>query len=227
MSVNDEDVARDPWRGVYQALRNAIVSGEYPPGSRLVEQQLADRFRTSRGPVRTALHELERSGLVTSVDRRGTFVREISDTDIEEIDSLWKVLFEFAVRRAVERMTPEDRAWLEDFRSRAPVITDPDAFLEYGIELTRKVFVMANHSRAKEIYESLLIQAQARSIFFTSVSGSDGSTYWFSEGGSLTDLCDALLRGDADGAVDLSNAGLAEFEASIAERRGVGPSPGA
>ena len=75
--MNDEDVARDPWRGVYHALRAAIGSGEYPPGSRLVEQQLADRFRTSRGPVRTALHELERSGLVVSIDRRGTFVRSI------------------------------------------------------------------------------------------------------------------------------------------------------
>ena len=217
--MNDEDVARDPWRGVYHALRAAIVSGEYPPGSRLVEQQLADRFRTSRGPVRTALHELERSGLVVSIDRRGTFVRSISDADIEEIYSLWKVLFEFAVRRAVERKTPEDQEWLEDFAARVPPVTDPDAFLEYGIELTRKVYVMANHSRAMEIYESLLIQAQARSIFFTSVSGSDASEYWFSEAGSLADLCDALVRGDADAAVATSNAGLDQFEASIRERR--------
>ena len=94
------------------------------------------------------------------------------------------------------------------------MVTDPDAFLEYGIELTRKVYVMANHSRAMEIYESLLIQAQARSIFFTSVCGCGRVGVLVQRGGIARPTCATRWsRDDADAAVATSNAGLDQFEA--------------
>ena len=192
MVIRDEDVARDPWRGVYLALRHTIVTGEYPPGSRLVEQELADRFRTSRGPVRTALQELERSGLVVSVNRRGTFVREITDEDVEEISSLWKVLYDFMVRRAIERMSPDDPARLEALKTKIPSAPDPDEFLVFGVELTSEIFRIAQHGRALEIFNSLMIQAQARSIFFTA-TGNVGEIEV--QVPNLHEICDKLLEG--------------------------------
>lgn len=203
--VDDLHVARDPWRGVHNAIRDSIIAGEYPPDSRLVEQQLADRFGTSRGPVRTALQELERSGLVVSIDRRGTFVRSVSDVDVEEIFSLWDVIWDFAIRRAAGRIGPEEQRWFDEFLAQDEP-DDPAAVLERGIEFGRQVFRMARHSRALEIYETLLIQAQARSLFIIAASqpghGKQESPY--------IAVGAALARGDADAASAASEAWMAE-----------------
>jgi len=201
--VDDQDVARDPWRGIFLALRRAILSGEYSPGERLVEQQLADRFGTSRGPVRTALQRLERTGLVISIDRRGTFVRSMSATEVEEAFSLMSVLMEFAVRRAVERMTPADREWLEGLKERAATIIDPIEELELQTAYGRRVFEIAQHSRALEIYDSMAAQTSAQALFATALEHMDG---WRTDPRlDVAANCDALLRGDAEEAVRLGN----------------------
>lgn len=191
-------MARDPWRGIHNALRAAIISAEYPPGARLVEQQLADRFGTSRGPVRTALQELERSGLVHSVDRRGTFVRAVSDADIEEIFSLTEVLWRFAIRRAVANITDADRHRLEEIKARGHGIDEPDAFLDFAMDVGREVFRIASHRRALEIYDSLLVQWRARAL---DTSATIHLEAWRAQNHSVDPLCDALLRGDAPAAI--------------------------
>jgi DNA-binding GntR family transcriptional regulator len=193
------NIALDPWRGVHNAIRDAIIAGEFEPGARLVEQQLADRFGTSRGPVRTALQELERSGLVVSIDRRGTFVREINGADVEEIFSLWDLLFGFALRRAVERMTDEDAAWLAEIRDQ-PAPQDRDALMERLMGLSEGVFRMAQHGRALDIYRSLLVQAQARSLFDLSTSEEE-----LAEHADVGRFCDALIARDFRAALQASN----------------------
>jgi DNA-binding GntR family transcriptional regulator len=192
--VDDKDLARDVWRGVQHALRASIVSGEYPPGSRLVEQQLADRFGTSRGPVRTALQELERTGLVVSIDRRGTFVRSLSEEDLEEITSLVELLWPFVVKRAIRRIGPAEREWLEAFRARIPDDPDPETMLAQTIELAREVFRMAHHKRALDIFESLLIQTSAQSLFLVAAEAQPEA--WRSSGPDSKATIDALLEGD-------------------------------
>src|ERR1700760_691635 len=52
-------------------ISNAILAGEFVPGSRLDEQQLAQRFGVSRTPVREALRQLATSGLIDLRPRRG------------------------------------------------------------------------------------------------------------------------------------------------------------
>ena len=64
----------DLGHAVTAAIRELIMTGAVDPGERLVETDLSERFGTSRGPVRDAFKELEQSGLVISVPRRGTFV---------------------------------------------------------------------------------------------------------------------------------------------------------
>jgi DNA-binding GntR family transcriptional regulator len=49
---------------VYKALRKDILHGEIPPGTRLTETQLAEKFQISRTPVREALSRLKNEGLV-------------------------------------------------------------------------------------------------------------------------------------------------------------------
>jgi GntR family transcriptional regulator len=62
---------------IAQRLRNAIVTGEHPPGQTIPsESQLADSYRVSRAVVRQAIALLEAEGLLTVAHGRGTYVRE-------------------------------------------------------------------------------------------------------------------------------------------------------
>jgi DNA-binding GntR family transcriptional regulator len=89
-------------------VRNAISNGAFKPGERIIETVIADQLNVSRAPVREALSVLEREGVVVSHPRRGYFVSEFSDKDIEEIYSFRALLEVEALRRAVDRLTPED-----------------------------------------------------------------------------------------------------------------------
>jgi GntR family transcriptional regulator, vanillate catabolism transcriptional regulator len=64
------------------ALRDMILSGQIPSGSRVPEVALAERFGVSRTPVRLALQVLEAEGLVSSVLNRGFTVRSITLSDV-------------------------------------------------------------------------------------------------------------------------------------------------
>ena len=92
---------------VYNILRNAIVSGRYKPGSRLNESQLAREFNISRIPIREALMQLQEHGLVMNHERRGMFVTELADEDVQRINSVRIVLEAEAIKLARARMTPE------------------------------------------------------------------------------------------------------------------------
>lgn len=91
-------------------LREQIVSGAFPPGSRMIEPQLATRLGVSRGPVREALQRLVQEGLLTNIPNRGVFVVELDAADITDI---------YAARRAIER---EAAAQLH--RSKSPAHLD-------------------------------------------------------------------------------------------------------
>ena len=74
------------------ALRDAIVDGEFAPNQRLVEADLSERFGASRGNVRSALLELTAEGLVERVQNRGARVRAVSLTEAIEITEVRMVL---------------------------------------------------------------------------------------------------------------------------------------
>ena len=69
---------------VKQELLRRIMSGELPPGARLVELRIAHDLNTSQGPVREALRELEAIELVTTEPYKGSRVREVTEQDIRE-----------------------------------------------------------------------------------------------------------------------------------------------
>ncbi len=92
---------------VYDLLRAAIVSGKFRPGMRLNESKLAREFNISRIPIREALTQLRENGLVMSYERRGTFVTELTDEDVQRINSLRVVLESEALKLCQPRMTPK------------------------------------------------------------------------------------------------------------------------
>src|SRR5207253_2721310 len=69
-------------------LTQAIVEGRLPPGSRIVEADIARRMNVSRAPVREAARRLERQGVLVSRPRHGFAVRTVT---VREIDDLFQV----------------------------------------------------------------------------------------------------------------------------------------
>jgi len=96
------------WESVADQLREEILDGRLPAGSRLVETELADRFGVSRGPIRDALSELARGGLAVDLPRRGTFVSSLTETDLEEVYVLRRAIEEAAIPLAIARATEAD-----------------------------------------------------------------------------------------------------------------------
>jgi DNA-binding GntR family transcriptional regulator len=97
-------------QAVTDALRQAIFSGKFSPGERLVEEQLAAELGVSRNPVGEALRVLQAEGLVEINPRRGATVTKISDEEAREIVELRASLEGLCARLATRRCNAEDRA---------------------------------------------------------------------------------------------------------------------
>lgn len=79
-------------------IREAIVSGRLKPGQHLVEKDLAEELGLSRGPVREALRQLGREGLVVMRPNRGAVVRTVGAEDVIEVYALRAALGSLALR---------------------------------------------------------------------------------------------------------------------------------
>lgn len=86
---------------VTSKLREVILSGEFEPGERLVQEEWAEKLGVSRMPIREALQQLEVEGLVKIEPRRGAIVTPISIVDIEEMYNLRALLEGEAVKRSL------------------------------------------------------------------------------------------------------------------------------
>lgn len=146
---------------VTEHLRNAIVSGDLRRGERLIEEQLAGQFGVSRGPIRDALRRLEIESLVES-RRSGTYVRGITEADIDELYSL---------RLAIESLAANlvmDRAGTEGWRQLAEIVQqmdtvadtgDAEAFALADIHFHEALYALSQHKRIHDIwrqYEPML-----------------------------------------------------------------------
>jgi len=70
---------------VVNYIKESILSGIYKEGDHILETEVAQKLGISRAPVREAIKELEKEGIVTTFPRKGTFVTKFSMDDIKEI----------------------------------------------------------------------------------------------------------------------------------------------
>ena len=99
---------------ILQRLRALILTGEYGPDERLIEEQLAERLGVSRTPVRQALTMLEAEGLVEITPNRGATVCSFSIEDVWDIYDLRAVLEGHAARRAAGRIERRELKRLQE-----------------------------------------------------------------------------------------------------------------
>ncbi len=98
---------------VYERLRALILSGDVPPGSRLAQEELAERLGVSRTPVREALRRLVGDGLVEFREQRGFRVADLALDDVVRRLEVRLILEPGGARLAAQRRTDADLETLQ------------------------------------------------------------------------------------------------------------------
>ena len=142
---------------------NRIIAGELTPGARIGEQELADEFSLSRGPIREAIRILEREGLVQVLPRRGAVVTQLSPTELREVFEIRAGLFDIAARKLVQTRPPELLAVMRAGVQRLQTLTeDPNDGNAYAETTYRMILIcarFAGNERLRRMIAALSLQS--------------------------------------------------------------------
>jgi DNA-binding GntR family transcriptional regulator len=139
----------------YEALHQAIVSGELKPGEWLRQDAIAESLGVSRLPVKAALIQLEAEGLVAFKPRRGAVVRSMTLEQAEELFDMRQVLEPLALRRSMRRM---DHARIQRLRTLGDDLdaaADPDTFAKTSTAFYRELYDAEHNPLLVELIEEL------------------------------------------------------------------------
>lgn len=140
-------------------LRETIISGKLPAGTRLSEVQVARHFNTSRTPVREALEQLDREQLVEVVPYVGSRVRPITLRDVEEIYQVRVALETLAVSLIVQRLTVVGRARIEEALDELKLsvkAADPERFAAARDDFHLLLVELSGNSVLEGLYRGLM-----------------------------------------------------------------------
>ena len=137
-----------------------IIKGEYEPGQKLKEEEIAMRLGISRPPIREAFKALETEGLVVRKPRRGVFVSEMSAKDVWEAYTLKAALYEMATELAMNTISAIQISELDAIvqQMEGCVKTQPVDLLqyqEYHQKFHHGITVISGHDRLKKISVSI------------------------------------------------------------------------
>jgi DNA-binding GntR family transcriptional regulator len=128
---------RDLRGEVYKILRTAITNGVIEPGTRLKEVDLGEELAVSRTPIREALNQLSKEGLVKIIPRKGAFVVRWTKQEALEVLILREALEGLAGRLATAKMSDEDidalEALMTDYENGSLEYVEADRRFHEGI----------------------------------------------------------------------------------------------
>lgn len=133
-------------KDAYTLILEAIDTGIYRPGDRLVESELAERFGVSRTPIREALQRLETQSMLTR-DGRSLIVASLDHNQMADLYVVRTELEGLAARLAARHATPEEIRVLRDMvdEDRA-LVDDPDALSKANRRFHKQIH-LASHNR--------------------------------------------------------------------------------
>ena len=146
------------YQEVAERLRQRIFARELPPGTWIDEQALAVDYGISRTPLREALKVLASEGLVTLKPRRGCYVTEISERDLDEIFPLMAMLEGRCAYEATQKAKADDLARLEGIHAlleRHAAAGDKEGFFEANQEFHRAVQELADNRWLLQVIQDL------------------------------------------------------------------------
>lgn len=158
---------------VADALRSAILDGDWAPGDRIRQEDLAERYGASRVPVREALRTLESEGLVTLVANTGAWVAEISLAECEEMYQLRERIEPLLLRFNAPLVPDDELARLEELAT-AMETADVEEFLALDRDFHLSCYAFAPTSVLHDLAVQLWNRTQHYRRAFTRVFRAEG-----------------------------------------------------
>ena len=144
---------------VQQEIERGILSGEYPPGSKLIEAALAEKMGVSRGPIREAFRMLDEAGLVRTEKNRGVFVRDIPLDEALEIFDLRAAMDELVGRQLATHLTAAQRDDMQAMVSameQAVAAQDAQHYHLLNLQFHDRLVEMTGNRKLTAIYRKLI-----------------------------------------------------------------------
>ncbi len=187
-------------------MRDDILGGALPPGERLIEVALSERYAVGRAAIRAALVELDAEGLVIREANRGAAVRRISLADAIEITEARAALEGLLARRAAENADVIERDELRALGDRMSAAVANAELVEYGKlnrVLHRRLSDIAAHDVAHELVANLRNRAAHHQFRLATVEGRANESL-----PQHLAVIDAVVTGDGPGAETAMRAHL-------------------
>jgi DNA-binding GntR family transcriptional regulator len=209
--------AADPGGGgstqrIVESITGAIVERRLMPGTKLVEQQIADIFGVSRTVVRQALNQLSRDRLVTLEPARGAFVAKPSPQEAREVFEVRAMLEASMVKQLCARITDAQLAELRaHLAAEAQAVARTDVsgrtrlLADFHVVLAR----MLGNAVLADLLEDLLTRSSLIALMYQSSHSAEHSQ------AEHVAIVDALEKRDPRAAVKLLEAHLGNVERNL------------
>ena len=196
---------------IKEILLARILKGEYEPGDRLIELQIAQEFGTSQAPVRESLRELEALGFVESAPYRGTRVRALDRAEMTEIYPVRAAIEEVAARGAAQFFKGHTAALEAEIAAMYQAAEKGDRYehVRHDVEFHRLIVEASGNKVLQDVWKSLHIEARTLiSVIKTEIGLRE-----------ITEMhrpvLEALAAGDGEGAGKLIRAHVEYFGKQI------------
>ena len=198
-------------KDAYQLILDAIDTGVYKPGDRLVESDLADRFGVSRTPIREALQRLETQSLLTR-DGRSLIVSSLDHNQLAELYVVRSELEGLAARLAARHATPEEVRVLRDMvETDRKNVDNPEALSRANRRFHKQIH-LASHNRYL-VQQLDLVHRSMALLATTSLAAEGRGTAALSEHEKIVA---AIEAGDGDSAYQALRAHISKaFETRL------------
>jgi len=199
----------------FERLRDAIITGHFAPGARLIERELCEAMGVSRTSIREVLRRLEAEQLIEVEPRRGPIVARLSRKQVEEIYEVRALLEAAVVRRFALQASAENIAELRRIYERLNVAraqVDVAGIVDTTRQFSEYMMNVVDHELISDIHQKLIARISVARVFAISVPGRLAQS-----GPEFAAVMDAIERRDAEGAAQslmiyVRNAGEAALK---------------
>jgi DNA-binding GntR family transcriptional regulator len=147
---------------VYDYIKKNITTFHFPSGYKLNIRQLSEDLGVSHTPIKDALFRLAGEGLIDITSRTGTYVKSITEADIQEILQTRLILETAAIEEITGKITDEQMQALKElYEKGVRLVVDPNdsesykAFMEYDSQFHLSFFIILGNKRLLHIYRNL------------------------------------------------------------------------
>ena len=198
---------------VASQLREAIISGDLAPGSRLPLQDLAKRLKLSLTPIREALPLLEAEGFVTQVPHKGAVVTPLDTDEVLELYTIRSAIEGLAARYGVAALSPNAIEQMEALLITMDGVNDNwDRYLPVDRKFHSVLYKASGSRRWLSTIETLWKRSLRYMITSSVVVGADSLRE------DHLDLLEACRRRDAETAEHVIHAHLGKSQSQLLER---------